>query len=54
LAEHITGMRDTISGVLDLARDNVSIKAKTAEHLGPVGQGEAIEAYAVALVDLRD
>ena len=54
LAEHIKRMRDAISGVLDIARDRVSIKAKTAEQLGPVGKGEAIEAYAVALVDLKE
>jgi 2-C-methyl-D-erythritol 2,4-cyclodiphosphate synthase len=28
----------------------VNVKAKTAEKMGPVGQGEAIEARAVALL----
>ncbi len=54
LAEHIARMRETIAGVLHLDTDRVSIKAKTAEGLGPVGKGEAIEAYAVALIDLKD
>ena len=53
LAAHIMRMREAIAGVLGLAQDRISIKAKTAEGLGPVGKGEAIEAYAVALVDLH-
>jgi len=31
----------------------VNVKAKTAEKIGPVGQGEAIEARAVALLTRR-
>ncbi len=54
LAMHIVRMRETIAGVLSLDIDRVSIKAKTAEGLGPVGKGEAIEAYAVALIDLSE
>jgi 2-C-methyl-D-erythritol 2,4-cyclodiphosphate synthase len=54
LAMHIVRMRETIAGVLSLDIDRVSIKAKTAEGLGPVGKGEAMEAYAVALVDLNE
>jgi 2-C-methyl-D-erythritol 2,4-cyclodiphosphate synthase len=52
LADYIMRMREAIAGVLSLDVDRVSIKAKTAEGLGPVGKGEAIEAYAVATVDL--
>ena len=54
LAMHIVRMRETIADVLSLDIDRVSIKAKTAEGLGPVGKGEAIEAYAVALIDLNE
>ena len=52
LAEHILRMKETVAGVLSLDMDRISIKAKTAEGLGPVGQGEAIEAYAVVLLEL--
>jgi len=33
-----------------VAEDQVNVKAKTAERLGPVGQGLAMEARAIALV----
>jgi 2-C-methyl-D-erythritol 2,4-cyclodiphosphate synthase len=35
---------------LDLQPGRVNVKAKTAERLGPVGQGLAIEARAVVLL----
>ncbi len=50
LAAHIPAMRARIAGALDLAIDRVNVKAKTAEKLGPVGQGAAIEAHAVVLL----
>jgi 2-C-methyl-D-erythritol 2,4-cyclodiphosphate synthase len=52
LARYIGTMREGIAGVVGIPKDRVSIKAKTAEGLGPVGKGEAIEAHAVALVRL--
>jgi 2-C-methyl-D-erythritol 2,4-cyclodiphosphate synthase len=53
LAGHIVRMREAIADVLNIESEKVSVKAKTAEGLGPVGNGEAVEAYAVALVDIR-
>jgi 2-C-methyl-D-erythritol 2,4-cyclodiphosphate synthase len=50
LAAHIGSMRARISAALNLEIDQVNIKAKTAERLGPVGQGLAMEARAVALL----
>ena len=50
LAPHIEAMRTCIAAVLGLAPDMVNVKAKTAERLGPVGQGQAIEARAVVLL----
>ncbi|WP_342129374.1 2-C-methyl-D-erythritol 2,4-cyclodiphosphate synthase [Hydrogenophaga sp. OTU3427] len=50
LAPHRAAMRERVAQVLGLAPDCVNIKAKTAEKLGPVGQGLAIEARAVVLL----
>ena len=50
LAPHIAAMRECIAQVLGLQIGCVSVKAKTAERLGPVGQGLAMEARAVALL----
>ena len=50
LAPHIEAMRQRIAAALDLAPAQVNVKAKTAEKLGPVGQGQAIEARAVVLL----
>ncbi|WBY01810.1 2-C-methyl-D-erythritol 2,4-cyclodiphosphate synthase [Ramlibacter tataouinensis] len=50
LAPHIDAMRQRIAEALGLAADQVNVKAKTAERLGPVGQGQSIEARAVVLL----
>jgi 2-C-methyl-D-erythritol 2,4-cyclodiphosphate synthase len=50
LAPHIEAMRSRIALALDLAPGQVNVKAKTAEKLGPVGQGLSIEARAVVLL----
>jgi 2-C-methyl-D-erythritol 2,4-cyclodiphosphate synthase len=50
MAPHIAAMRERIAAVLGLAPDQVNVKAKTAEKLGPVGQGLSIEARAVVLL----
>lgn len=50
LAPHIGAMRERIAAVLGLAADAVNVKAKTAEKMGPVGEGRAIETRAVCLL----
>ncbi|MEO7547545.1 MAG: 2-C-methyl-D-erythritol 2,4-cyclodiphosphate synthase [Ramlibacter sp.] len=50
LAPHIGAMRERIAQVLGVEAGQVNVKAKTAEKLGPVGQGLCIEARAVALL----
>lgn len=50
LAPHIDAMRARLAEVLGLALDQVNVKAKTAEKMGPVGEGRAIEARAVCLL----
>ena len=50
LAAHIPAMRQCIAQALGLDVGQVNVKAKTAERLGPVGQGQAIEARAAVLL----
>jgi 2-C-methyl-D-erythritol 2,4-cyclodiphosphate synthase len=50
LAPHIPAMRERIAAALGLAAEDVNVKAKTAERMGPVGEGRAIEARAVCLL----
>jgi 2-C-methyl-D-erythritol 2,4-cyclodiphosphate synthase len=50
LAPHIPAMCQRIAAALGLAPDQVNVKAKTAEKLGPVGEGRAMEARAVVLL----
>lgn len=50
LAPHISAMRARIADILGIAPDGVNVKAKTAEKMGPVGEGLAIEARAVVLL----
>jgi 2-C-methyl-D-erythritol 2,4-cyclodiphosphate synthase len=50
LAPHVPAMRQCIARALGVALDQVSVKAKTAEGLGPVGKGESMEARAVCLL----
>ena len=50
LAPHIAPMRQRIAHALGVALEQVNVKAKTAERMGPVGRGEAIEARAVCLL----
>ena len=50
LAAHIPAMRTTIARTLGVDEGQINVKAKTAERLGPVGQGLAMEARAVALL----
>jgi 2-C-methyl-D-erythritol 2,4-cyclodiphosphate synthase len=52
LAPYIFEMRRTLSGVLGCRPSHISIKAKTAEGLGAVGEGKAIEARAVVLLQI--
>ena len=46
----IPAMRTCIADALEIGVDQVNVKAKTAEHLGPVGEGRSIEARAVVLL----
>ena len=50
MAPHISAMCAQIATALGLAVGQVNVKAKTAEKMGPVGEGRAIEARAVCLL----
>ena len=50
MAPHILGMRQRVAQALAVAVDQVSVKAKTAENMGPVGLGQAIEARAICML----
>ena len=50
MAPHIPAMVERIAACLGVAAGQVNVKAKTAEKMGPVGEGRAIEARAIALL----
>jgi 2-C-methyl-D-erythritol 2,4-cyclodiphosphate synthase len=50
LAPHIASMCAAIANALEIGVGQVNVKAKTAEKMGPVGEGQAIEARAVVLI----
>jgi 2-C-methyl-D-erythritol 2,4-cyclodiphosphate synthase len=50
MAPHITAMRECIAQALAIPVERVNVKAKTAENMGPVGEGRAIETRAVCLL----
>ena len=50
LAPHIAAMRARIAQVLGVEVEQINVKAKTAEKMGPVGEGLAMEARAVVLL----
>ena len=50
MAPYREAMRDAIARALGIEPGQVNVKAKTAEKLGPVGQGQSIEAHAISLI----
>jgi 2-C-methyl-D-erythritol 2,4-cyclodiphosphate synthase len=50
LAAHMSAMCQRIAEALEIDVSRVNVKAKTAEKIGPVGQGLSMEARAVALI----
>ncbi|CAA2104529.1 2-C-methyl-D-erythritol 2,4-cyclodiphosphate synthase [Variovorax paradoxus] len=50
LAPHIPLMCQRIADTLGVSLEQVNVKAKTAEKLGPVGEGRAMEARAAVLL----
>ncbi|OYU30394.1 MAG: 2-C-methyl-D-erythritol 2,4-cyclodiphosphate synthase [Comamonadaceae bacterium PBBC2] len=50
LAPHMQAINASVAQALGVQPDQVNVKAKTAEKLGPVGMGQSMEARAVALL----
>ncbi|RZI76891.1 MAG: 2-C-methyl-D-erythritol 2,4-cyclodiphosphate synthase [Variovorax sp.] len=50
LAPHIGAMCERIAAALGVDTGQINVKAKTAEKLGPVGEGRAMEARATVLL----
>lgn len=50
LAPHIPAMQQRIAEAVGISVEQVNVKAKTAEKMGPVGELQAMEANAVALI----
>ncbi len=53
LMPHLPAIRAKLAQTLGVRLDQVNVKAKTAEKMGPVGLGQAMEARAVALLFLK-
>ena len=54
LGPHKPAIRANLAGLLGVEPDAVNVKAKTGEHVGPIGRGEAIACEAVVLLDEPD
>jgi 2-C-methyl-D-erythritol 2,4-cyclodiphosphate synthase len=50
LASHMAAIHASVAKSLGVQADQVNVKAKTAEKLGPVGMGQSMEARAVVLL----
>ena len=50
IAPYKQRIRESLAMMLRMQADRVNVKAKTAEGVGPVGEGLAVEARAVVLL----
>jgi len=53
LNPHIPSMMNTIAAILGITSDKVSLKATTHEKVDSFGEGKAIKAYAVCLLNKK-
>ena len=54
LKDYRQQIREKLAATLSLELDRVSVKFKTAEKVGPVGEGRSAEAQAVVTLERRD
>lgn len=52
LRPHLAAMADNLADALGIGRDQVSVKARSNDGIGPEGRGEAASASAVVLLGL--
>jgi 2-C-methyl-D-erythritol 2,4-cyclodiphosphate synthase len=50
MAPYIAAMRQRVASAINVPVEQINVKAKTAENMGPVGRFESIEARAVCLL----
>jgi 2-C-methyl-D-erythritol 2,4-cyclodiphosphate synthase len=53
ISAHIPEMQKEIANIFKVNANQISIKATTAENLGPIGEGKAIKAYCSAVIFLE-
>jgi 2-C-methyl-D-erythritol 2,4-cyclodiphosphate synthase len=51
LAPHLPRLRIALAGLLGLGPDQVSVKAKSPDHMGAIGRAEGIAALATVLLE---
>jgi 2-C-methyl-D-erythritol 2,4-cyclodiphosphate synthase len=51
LGPHKRALRENLARLLGVPADAVNVKAKTGEHVGPIGRSEAIACEAVVLIE---
>ena len=51
ISSHIPGMIKTLTKIMKIGEEQLSIKAKTSENLGFIGREEGISAYATLLLE---
>jgi len=53
LKNYISDMKDVICSILHIEKEKLSIKSKTTDHLGLIGQGDAISAMSTVLLEVH-
>ncbi len=53
LKDHRLDIREALAKTMGLHLDRVSVKFKTAERVGPVGEGKSAEAQAIVMLEKR-
>ncbi len=51
LGPHKPAIRANLARILHVKEADINVKAKTGEHVGPIGRGEAIACEAVVLIE---